>query len=188
MNASVSIRSSSPGNQATTPSTWCIWARLAGKIGTVCVTLTTGISSSSPITRAISGNFMRPRHCALGSSFSSRLSIVFSSASYSALDELAIICEPVNRVLEVDLDGDDVLLTFTICLLPSHNSRFGPHFPNPYAGLYLAALLEGLLLLGNWRRHNLSKFHRTEWCDLPQNYRAGLIDRATLAKIQFSAH
>ena len=28
----------------------------------------------------------------------------------AALDELAIIGEPVNRVLEVDLDGDDVTL------------------------------------------------------------------------------
>ena len=29
----------------------------------------------------------------------------------AALDELAVIGEPVNRVLEVDLDGDDVTLT-----------------------------------------------------------------------------
>lgn len=29
----------------------------------------------------------------------------------AALDELAIIGEPVNRVLEVDLDGDEVTLT-----------------------------------------------------------------------------
>jgi len=29
----------------------------------------------------------------------------------AALDELAIVGEPVNRVLEVDLDGDDVTLT-----------------------------------------------------------------------------
>jgi predicted nuclease of predicted toxin-antitoxin system len=33
-----------------------------------------------------------------------------------ALDQLAIIGEPVNRVLEVDLDGDDV--TFTLYDLP----------------------------------------------------------------------
>jgi hypothetical protein len=30
----------------------------------------------------------------------------------AALDELAVIGEPVNRVLEVDLDGKDVTLTF----------------------------------------------------------------------------
>jgi hypothetical protein len=29
----------------------------------------------------------------------------------AALDELATIGEPINRVLEVDLDGDDVTLT-----------------------------------------------------------------------------
>jgi predicted nuclease of predicted toxin-antitoxin system len=29
----------------------------------------------------------------------------------AALDELAIIGEPINRVLEVDLDGDEVILT-----------------------------------------------------------------------------
>jgi hypothetical protein len=29
----------------------------------------------------------------------------------AALDELASIGEPINRVLEVDLDGDDVSLT-----------------------------------------------------------------------------
>jgi len=29
----------------------------------------------------------------------------------AALDELAVIGEPVNRVLEVDLDGDEVMLT-----------------------------------------------------------------------------
>jgi len=29
----------------------------------------------------------------------------------AALDELAVIGEPVNRVLEVDLDGEDVPLT-----------------------------------------------------------------------------
>jgi hypothetical protein len=29
----------------------------------------------------------------------------------AALDELAVIGEPVNRVLEVDLDGEDVKLT-----------------------------------------------------------------------------
>jgi hypothetical protein len=29
----------------------------------------------------------------------------------AALDELAIIGEPVNRALEVDLDGDEVILT-----------------------------------------------------------------------------
>jgi hypothetical protein len=29
----------------------------------------------------------------------------------AALDELAVIGEPVNRVLEVDLDGDEVTLT-----------------------------------------------------------------------------
>jgi hypothetical protein len=29
----------------------------------------------------------------------------------AALDELAIIGEPVNRALEVDLDGEDVILT-----------------------------------------------------------------------------
>ena len=29
----------------------------------------------------------------------------------AALDELAILGEPVNRVLEVDLDGDEVTLT-----------------------------------------------------------------------------
>jgi hypothetical protein len=29
----------------------------------------------------------------------------------AALDELAVIVEPINRVLEVDLDGADVILT-----------------------------------------------------------------------------
>lgn len=29
----------------------------------------------------------------------------------AALDELALVGEPVNRVLEVELDGDDVILT-----------------------------------------------------------------------------
>jgi hypothetical protein len=29
----------------------------------------------------------------------------------AALDELAVIGEPVNRVLEIDLDGEDVTLT-----------------------------------------------------------------------------
>ena len=35
----------------------------------------------------------------------------------TALDELAILGEPVNRVMEVDLDGDDV--TFAIYDLPA---------------------------------------------------------------------
>jgi hypothetical protein len=35
----------------------------------------------------------------------------------TALDELAILGEPVNRVIEVDLDGDDV--TFAIYDLPA---------------------------------------------------------------------
>lgn len=30
----------------------------------------------------------------------------------AALDELAVVGEPVNRVLEVDLEGDEVTLTF----------------------------------------------------------------------------
>jgi hypothetical protein len=37
--------------------------------------------------------------------------------SRAALDELASIGEPVNRVLEVDLDGEHV--TFTLYDLPS---------------------------------------------------------------------
>jgi hypothetical protein len=35
----------------------------------------------------------------------------------AALDELAVLGEPVNQVLEVDLDGEDV--TFTVYDLPS---------------------------------------------------------------------
>jgi predicted nuclease of predicted toxin-antitoxin system len=35
----------------------------------------------------------------------------------AALDELALLGEPINRVLEVDLDGDDV--TFALYDLPS---------------------------------------------------------------------
>jgi hypothetical protein len=35
----------------------------------------------------------------------------------AALDELATLGEPVNRVIEVDLDGDDV--TFALYGLPS---------------------------------------------------------------------
>jgi hypothetical protein len=38
----------------------------------------------------------------------------------AALDELATLGEPVNRVLEVDLDGDDV--TFALYDLPSGGS------------------------------------------------------------------
>jgi hypothetical protein len=38
----------------------------------------------------------------------------------AALDELAIIGEPVNRVLEVGLDGDEV--TLTLYDLPSTGS------------------------------------------------------------------
>ena len=38
----------------------------------------------------------------------------------TALDELAVIGEPVNRVLEVDLDGDEV--TLTLYDLPSTGS------------------------------------------------------------------
>ena len=38
----------------------------------------------------------------------------------AALDELAVIGEPVNRVLEVDLDGDEV--TLTLYDLPSAGS------------------------------------------------------------------
>jgi predicted nuclease of predicted toxin-antitoxin system len=38
----------------------------------------------------------------------------------AALDELAVIGEPVNRVLEVDLDGEDV--TLTLYDLPSARS------------------------------------------------------------------
>jgi predicted nuclease of predicted toxin-antitoxin system len=38
----------------------------------------------------------------------------------AALDELAALGEPVNRVLEVDLDGDDV--TFALYDLPSGES------------------------------------------------------------------
>jgi hypothetical protein len=39
----------------------------------------------------------------------------------AALDELAVIGEPINRVLEVDLDGDDV--TLTLYDLPATESR-----------------------------------------------------------------
>ena len=35
-----------------------------------------------------------------------------------ALDELAVMGEPINRILEVDLDGEDV--TFTLYDLPPH--------------------------------------------------------------------
>jgi hypothetical protein len=38
----------------------------------------------------------------------------------TALDELAILGEPLNRVIEVDLDGDDV--TFAVYDLPSGES------------------------------------------------------------------
>jgi hypothetical protein len=43
----------------------------------------------------------------------------------AALEELATIGEPVNRVLEVDLDGDEATLRFTICLpaAPGHVSQ-----------------------------------------------------------------
>jgi hypothetical protein len=34
-----------------------------------------------------------------------------AAAVGAALDELAVIGEPVNRVLDVDLDGDEVTLT-----------------------------------------------------------------------------
>ena len=36
------------------------------------------------------------------------------------LDELARLGEPINRVLEVDIDGEDV--TFSVYALPSHGS------------------------------------------------------------------
>ena len=41
----------------------------------------------------------------------------------AALDELAVIGEPVNRVLEVDLDGDDV--TLAVYDWPSGETRGG---------------------------------------------------------------
>lgn len=47
----------------------------------------------------------------------------------TALDELAILGEPVNRVIEVDLDGDDV--TFAVYDLPSDGSKSSDGiFPN----------------------------------------------------------
>jgi hypothetical protein len=43
---------------------------------------------------------------------SSRRSPAIGSKLFrAALDELAVIAEPVNRVLEVDLDGDEMTLT-----------------------------------------------------------------------------
>ena len=71
------------------------------------------ISSSSPTTRAISGSFMQRSRCMLG------LVILIPVVNRNvqrrlfkaALDELAFIGEPVNRVLEIDLDGDEVTLT-----------------------------------------------------------------------------
>jgi predicted nuclease of predicted toxin-antitoxin system len=39
----------------------------------------------------------------------------------AALDELGVIGEPINRVLELDLDGDDV--TLTLYNLPATESR-----------------------------------------------------------------
>ena len=40
----------------------------------------------------------------------------------TALDELAILGDPVNRVIEVDLDGDGVIITFVVYDLPSGGS------------------------------------------------------------------
>ena len=50
----------------------------------------------------------------------------------AALDELAVIGEPVNRVLEVDLDGEEVTLTLYDLPPPAHHNqrrrgRLAPH-------------------------------------------------------------
>jgi predicted nuclease of predicted toxin-antitoxin system len=62
---------------------------------------------------AISGSFTRRSRSMPASSFliSAVNRVVQQHLFKAALDELAIIGEPVNRVLEVDLDGEEVTLT-----------------------------------------------------------------------------
>ena len=95
------------------PNTWRVSAAPAGKTGTSCATPATAILSSSPTTRAISGSFYvaQPLHAGLIILIPVVSRDVQRRLFKAALDELAVIGEPVNRALEVDLDGDEVTLT-----------------------------------------------------------------------------
>jgi hypothetical protein len=82
----------------------------------------TAILSSSPTTPAISGSFnaAQPLHAGLIILIPAVNRLVQQRLFKAALDELAIIGEPVNRVLEVDLNGDEV--TLALYDLPSTTS------------------------------------------------------------------
>jgi hypothetical protein len=77
----------------------------AGRIGMSRSMRAPVISSLSPTMRATSGASMRGSRCIPGLS-----SCLQQQLFRAALDELALIGEPVNQVLEVDLDGDDVTI------------------------------------------------------------------------------
>ena len=82
-----------------------------GKTGTWSAIPAMVISSSSPTTRAISGSSTRPLHAGLVILIPAVNRVIQQRLFKAALDELAAIGEPVNRVLEVDLDGEEVTLT-----------------------------------------------------------------------------
>jgi hypothetical protein len=78
-----------------------------------CATPAMAILSSSPTMRAISGssNAAQPLHAGLVILIPVVSRGVQRRLFKAALDELAMIGEPGNRALEVDLDGDEVMLT-----------------------------------------------------------------------------
>jgi hypothetical protein len=87
-----------------------------------CATQATAILSSSPTTRAIFRQLYaaQPLHAGLVILIPVVNRVVQQRLFKAALDELATVGEPVNRVLEVDIDGDEV--TLTLYDLPSTGS------------------------------------------------------------------
>jgi hypothetical protein len=97
-------------------------AKPAGRTGMSRAMPAMAISSSSPTMRATSGVFTRAQtlHAGLVILIPAVDRILQQRLFQAALDELATLGEPVNRVLEVDLDGGDV--TFALYDLPSGGS------------------------------------------------------------------
>jgi hypothetical protein len=109
----VSTWSPSPGNPAMKPVMSSMSAARDGKTGTRSAIPAMVISSSSPTTRATSGSSTRrkPLHAGLVILIPAVNRVIQQRLFKAALDELAAIGEPVNRVLDVDLDGEGVTLT-----------------------------------------------------------------------------
>jgi hypothetical protein len=111
------------------PGTSRMSAARAGRTGTSSATPATAILSSSLTDFVLVTNnasdfrqlyAAQPLHAGLVILIPVVNRVVQQRLFKAALDELAVIGEPVNRVLEIDLDGDEV--TLTLYDLPSAGS------------------------------------------------------------------